>query len=81
MRFTTLLLLTLVLLSLSGCGNDSQSVTAPQTAKRSADSRAELAENQSALKTEQSALTHQSVSLNQADAANIATQAIERKII
>jgi hypothetical protein len=82
MRFNTLLLLALVLLSLSGCGNDRQSDGAPpQTAKTSADSRAGLAENQSALKTEQSALTQQSISLNQADAAKLATQAVERKII
>ena len=81
MRFNSLLLLTLVLLSLSGCGNDSQSDTTPQTAKRSTDSRAGLADTQTALKTEQSTLAQQSVSLNQADAANLASQAIERKII
>jgi hypothetical protein len=75
MRFNTLLLLALVLMSLSGCGN------APESAGRIADSQAKLVEPQTTLKTEQSAIKQQSVSLNQADAANLASQAVERKII
>jgi hypothetical protein len=79
MRFTTLLLLTVVLSGLSGCGGmRSSEESGVQTSRvKSVDSeqlnREEIATN--------SAPGQQSVSLNQADAANTAAQAAERKII
>jgi len=82
MRFTTLLFLSLVL-GLSGCGrrSENEQATAPSTESKSYDSRAKVAEQQNAVKTDPAALKQQDVSLNQADAANAASQAIERKII
>ena len=87
MRFTTLLLLSLFLLGLSGCNktrSENESVAAPQTQAKDYDARARVAEARVA---ETSSLTknesgpQENVSLNQADAANRASQAMERKII
>src|ERR1700686_2006412 len=87
MRFTTLLLLSLFLLGLSGCNktrSENESVAAPQTQAKGYDARARVAEARVA---ETSSLTknesgpQENVSLNQADAANRASQAMERKIL
>ena len=101
MRFTTLPLLIAALLIISGCESGaSRKVVADQGASKS-DAEAEKhagqlaaaqpqarlaqAEDLSALKTYNSALSQsaapQQVSLNQADAATASSQAIERKII
>src|SRR6266404_520848 len=87
MRFNTLLLLSLVLLGLSGCdnmrsGTSEQSATAPETHAKSdySHQQAELAKNQPVAAKEPAA-AQENVSLNQADAANNASRAIERKII
>jgi uncharacterized protein DUF4349 len=86
MRFNTLLLLSLVLLGLSGCdnmrwGTENQSAGPSQTAAKHdvAQPQAQLANN--AITNAQPVAPQQNVSLNQADAANTASQAIERKII
>ncbi|MDX6382550.1 MAG: hypothetical protein QOK48_123 [Blastocatellia bacterium] len=76
MRFTTLLLLSLVLLSLSGCaGRQRTLLSEPTSVTSKTDSQAR---NTSALSD---SITKQQASLDQADAANRASQAIERKII
>jgi hypothetical protein len=82
MRFTTLLLLSLFLLGLSGCNktrSENESVAAQRTQGKDYDARARVAEASSLAKSESG--PQQSVSLNQADAANAVSQAIERKII
>jgi hypothetical protein len=86
MRFITLLLLSLVLLGLSGCDNmrsrpNDQSATAPQPAAKSSDAQPQAEQAKTVLGRNQVAVTNENVSLNQADAANTASQAIERKII
>jgi hypothetical protein len=86
MRFTTLLLLSLVLWGFSGCdnlrsGTHEQSATAPQTETKSSDARPEPEQAKTVLTRNQVAATNEDVSLNQAAAANTASQAMERKII
>ena len=86
MRFTTLLVLSLVLLGISGCdnmgsGTHEPSGIAPQTETKSSDSRPEPEKARTVLGRNQVAATNEDVSLNQAAAANTASQAIERKII
>ncbi len=86
MRFTTLLLLSLVLFGLSGCdtmrsGTNEQSAIAPQTETKSSAARPEPEQAKTVLGRNQVAATNENVSLNQAAAANTASQAIERKII
>jgi hypothetical protein len=86
MRFTTLLLLNLVLLGLAGCdtmrsGTNKQSAIAPQTETKSSAARSGPEQEKKVLGRNQVAATNEDVSLNQADAANTASQAIERKII
>jgi predicted small lipoprotein YifL len=82
MRFNTLLLLTLVLFSLCGCGamgpksQEADSISKSQQQSKLVQDRSEKA-NLEATKLQGTT----SVSLNQADAANITSQAIERKII
>jgi murein DD-endopeptidase MepM/ murein hydrolase activator NlpD len=81
MRFTTLLLLTIVLLGLSACdGSASRDERSAgiSTHKSSESEQLKLQQNQL---REQGPSTSQPVSLNQADAANTAAQAAERKII
>src|SRR5438128_8974281 len=78
MRLNTLLLVTLILSGLSGCnrtGNHPES----SVAERAETEQRGLAKEQ--LKTFNDSVTSQNVSLNQADSANAASQAIERKII
>jgi len=79
MRFTLVLLLSLTLLGLSACesqrGNRA-SISEPTKSAELSDSN----EDRSALKSDD-LVARQQVSLNQADAANAASQAIERKII
>jgi hypothetical protein len=76
MRFTTLLLLSLVLLSLAGCAGRQRTLLSEPT---SVTSKTESqARNTSGLSD---SITKQQASLDQADAANRASQAIERKII
>ena len=86
MRFTTLLLLSFVLLGLSGCDNmrskpNEQSTSAPHTAAQQSEAKPEAEQAKTVLARNQIAATNEAVSLNQADAANTASQAIERKII
>jgi Domain of unknown function (DUF4349) len=84
MKFTTLLLLSLVLLGLSGCDN-MRSGTSEQSAAPSTRAKSELGKPEvdatNNLAKSQPAAAQENVSLNQADAANTASQAIERKII
>ena len=85
MRFTTLLLLNLVLLGLSGCDNmrsgpNEQSATALQTRGKPDHPQQDI-DATNALAKNQPAAALQNVSLNQADAANNASRALERKII
>jgi len=85
MRFATLLLLTLALLSLSGCGNmrsgpDNESATTSQPQAKSYE-RAQAPQARSEIASNQPVATQQNISLDQADAANAASQALERKII
>src|SRR5712691_10497653 len=91
MRFTTLLLLSTALLVLSGCefGAKRQAVGDQQASKINTqpESQAGQFARSQQLKTDDelakspAQATHTKVSLNQADAANTASQAIERKII
>jgi len=86
MRFTTLLLLSFVLLGLSGCdkmrsGPADQAASAPHTAAQQSEAKPEAEQAKTVLARNQIAATNEAVSLNQADAANTASQAIERKII
>src|SRR5258707_8429777 len=97
MRFTTLLLLSAVLLVISGCGSGTnRQVAADQEAAKTTtqgpensagDSRGKLqtellkTANNQTLAKEPAQPTQANVSLTQADAANTASQAIERKII
>lgn len=85
MRFITLLLLSLALFGLSSCDNmrsrpNEQSTAAPHTAAKQSEAKPET-EAKAGLARNQVAATNENVSLNQADAANTASQAIERKII
>jgi hypothetical protein len=85
MRFATLLLLTLALLSLSGCGNmrsgpGNESATTSQPQAKSYD-RANVGQAKSEIPSNQPVAAQQNISLDQAGAANAASQAIERKII
>lgn len=83
MRFTTLLLLSLVLLGVSGCDN-MRSGTSEQSQThtvKSSDAEPQAAQAKTELTRNQPAATNENVSLNQADAANTVSQAIERKII
>src|SRR5258706_1627773 len=86
MRFNTLLLLSLVLLSLSGCGNmrsrpENESAATSQAGTKPYELQKPVVEARSEISINQPAAAQQNVSLNQADAANNASQAIERKII
>lgn len=82
MRFTALLLLSVALLGLSGCDSTgpvgNRSATISQTDK-SADSEGQAKQEVNA--RSEVAPNLQPVSLKTADAANVASQAIERKII
>lgn len=82
MRFTALLLLSIALLGLSGCDSTgpvgNRSATISQTDK-SADSEGQAKQEVNA--RSEVAPNLQPVSLKTADAANVASQAIERKII
>src|SRR5260221_8513202 len=94
MRFTTLLLLTATLFLISGCGSganrqlaaDEQTVK-PNTqvetkaGKVDAESLQLRTANTQSLAKQPAETTQANVSLTQADAANAASQAIERKII
>src|SRR5438128_2745682 len=97
MRFPTLLLLTAALLIISGCeSGTNRQVAADQEAAKTTtqepensagDSRGKLqtellkTANNQTLAKEPAQMTQAKVSLTQADAANTASQAIERKII
>ena len=86
MRFNTLLLLSLVLLSLSGCGNmrsrpENESAATSQPETKSYESQKPVVQARSEIISSNQPAAQQNVSLNQADAANTASQAIERKII
>ena len=86
MRFNTLLLLSLVLLSLSGCGNmrsrpENESAATSQPGAKPYELQKPVVEARSEISINQPTAAQQNVSLNQADAANNASQAIERKII
>jgi len=86
MRFITLLLLALVLSSLSACGGARDSGSSDQSAKhleKTDDQTVRAPEANDRLEREaaKSTVPHENVSLKQADAANTASQAIERKII
>ncbi len=86
MGLNTLLLLSLVLLSLSGCGNmrsrpENESAATSQPGAKPYELQKPVVEARSEISINQPAAAQQDVSLNQADAANNASQAIERKII
>ena len=80
MRFTALLLLNVALLGLSGCdgtgSKENQSIAANNPQLQSGKAQAELPNDKSKV-----ASNLQPVSLKDADAANTASQALERKII
>jgi hypothetical protein len=86
MKFTTLLFLSTLLLGFSGCDNmrsrpNDQSATAPSIHERRSELSKPEVEAKNSIEKSQPAAAQQDVSLNQADAANTASQAIERKII
>jgi hypothetical protein len=85
MRLTLWLLLGVILCGLSGCSNlsskrDNQAGLSTSEAQKLSDPKAPLAQERLEAKSEIGRSQTQ-VSLNQADAANLASQAIERKII
>jgi hypothetical protein len=83
MRFITLLVLSLALLASSGCGRATYKNAESETSEQTSYDSAAQAEQAKHARVANSAevLSAQPVSLKNVDAANAATQALERKII
>src|SRR5260370_37110491 len=82
MRFTTLLVLGITLFGLSGCGGeDFNAKRLEANVSQAEKSGLQRGQNDAVPKQEQAKSTEVNVSLNQADSANAASQALERKII